>query len=169
MRATDPQVGTVANLTNAANAIIVYVLIHTLPTLSLNVQHCSPPITGYPKFRKPIVTLDDGPRDLETASHHEDALDRHVEDVMRRRARFKRIMKGVWSFLKTRELAHSPLPWQVAHQSRSYRCSYTMVEAPRSLAHRILSGPYGDLRLLGRILGRRYRAVPCQDHQFTQQ
>ncbi|KAI5893472.1 uncharacterized protein SCHCODRAFT_02575105 [Schizophyllum commune H4-8] len=79
----DPQVGTVANLTNAANAIIV------------------PPITGYPKFRKPIVTLDDGPRDPETASHHEDALDRHVEDVMRRRARFKRIMKGVWSFLKT--------------------------------------------------------------------
>ncbi|KAL1675532.1 hypothetical protein EV122DRAFT_268164 [Schizophyllum commune] len=61
----------------------------------------APPITGYPKFRKPIVTLDDGPRDLETASHHEDALDRHVEDVMRRRARFKRIMKGVWSFLKT--------------------------------------------------------------------
>ncbi|KAL1747712.1 hypothetical protein HDZ31DRAFT_31309 [Schizophyllum fasciatum] len=79
----DPQVGTVANLTNAANAIII------------------PPISGYPRFRKPIVTLDDGPRDLETASHHEDALDRHVEDVMRRRARFKRIMKGVWSFLKT--------------------------------------------------------------------
>lgn len=34
---------------------------------------------------------------------------------MRRRARFKRIMKGVWSFLKTRELAHSTYPWQVAH------------------------------------------------------
>lgn len=79
----DPQVGTVANLTNAANAIIV------------------PPITGYSWFRKPMVTLDDGPRDLETASVHEDALDRHVDDVMRRRARFKRIMKGVWSFLKT--------------------------------------------------------------------
>ena len=33
---------------------------------------------------------------------HEDALDRHVEDVLARPSKFKRTLRGVWSFLKTR-------------------------------------------------------------------
>lgn len=33
----------------------------------------------------------------------EDDLDRHVDDVLRKRARIKRMLLGVWSFLKTRE------------------------------------------------------------------
>jgi len=42
-------------------------------------------------------------RDAEHAeSVLEDSLDRHVEDVMKRRAMIKRTLKGVWSFLKTR-------------------------------------------------------------------
>lgn len=33
----------------------------------------------------------------------EDDLDRHVEDVLRKRDQFRRIMRGVWMFMKTRE------------------------------------------------------------------
>ncbi|EEB99515.1 hypothetical protein MPER_00796, partial [Moniliophthora perniciosa FA553] len=40
----------------------------------------------------------------ETGSILEDSLDRHVEDVMRRRARLKRVLMGVWSFLKTQQI-----------------------------------------------------------------
>ena len=33
----------------------------------------------------------------------EDALDQHVQDVLSKRAKFRRMMAGVWSFLKTRK------------------------------------------------------------------
>ena len=33
---------------------------------------------------------------------HEDNLDRHVEDVLSKRDKYRRIMKGVWAFMKTR-------------------------------------------------------------------
>lgn len=29
----------------------------------------------------------------------------HVEDVLRKRDRFRRVMRGVWSFVKTRKYA----------------------------------------------------------------
>ena len=32
----------------------------------------------------------------------QDNLDMHVEDVLRKRDRFRRVMRGVWSFVKTR-------------------------------------------------------------------
>ena len=35
----------------------------------------------------------------------EDNLDRHVEEVLRKRDKFRRVMRGVWSFLKTREFS----------------------------------------------------------------
>lgn len=35
--------------------------------------------------------------------HYEHTLDRHVDDVLRRPSKLRRTMKGVWSFLKTRE------------------------------------------------------------------
>ena len=35
----------------------------------------------------------------------EDNLDMHVEDVLRKRDRFRRVMRGVWSFVKTRTYA----------------------------------------------------------------
>ena len=34
---------------------------------------------------------------------HEDNLDRHVEDVLSKRDKYRRIMQGVWAFMKTRE------------------------------------------------------------------
>ncbi|KAI0269105.1 hypothetical protein BC834DRAFT_1039699 [Gloeopeniophorella convolvens] len=81
----DPQVATVATLTNAANAILI------------------PPLSFY--SRKPVVVL---PRrehnDVETGSTNSDStdeLDRHVHDVLKRRQKFRRVMKGVWAFLKT--------------------------------------------------------------------
>ncbi|KAK7470537.1 hypothetical protein VKT23_001962 [Stygiomarasmius scandens] len=80
----DPQVGTVGALTNAANSILI------------------PPLSWY--SRKPVVMLSAPPhdRDAERAEPVlEDSLDRHVEDVMKRRAMIKRTLKGVWSFLKT--------------------------------------------------------------------
>jgi hypothetical protein len=33
---------------------------------------------------------------------YEDSLDRHVEDVLNKPSKFRRTMKGVWAFLKTR-------------------------------------------------------------------
>ena len=65
-------------------------------------QFISPPIGVY--SRKPVVIL---PRtavheDAERKSIHEDDLDRHVEEVLGRRAKFRRTMQGVWAFLKTR-------------------------------------------------------------------
>ncbi|KAF5344065.1 hypothetical protein D9758_008854 [Tetrapyrgos nigripes] len=78
----DPQVGTVSSLTNAANSILI------------------PPVSWY--SRKPVVMLSPlPPTDAETASVLEDSLDRHVDDVMKRRARIQRTLRGVWSFLKT--------------------------------------------------------------------
>jgi len=81
----DPQIATVSSLTNAANAILI------------------PPMSWY--SRKPVVVLsssdssvnDDG----EPGRHYEDELDRHVNDVLKRRDWFRRTLKGVWSFLKT--------------------------------------------------------------------
>jgi hypothetical protein len=53
---------------------------------------------------------------------HEDALDRHVEDVLARPSKFRRTLRGVWSFLKTRTSSSSllnplkltlrPQPWE---------------------------------------------------------
>jgi hypothetical protein len=43
---------------------------------------------------------------MEGASVHTastDELDRHVHDVLKRKNKFRRVMKGVWAFLKTRE------------------------------------------------------------------
>ncbi|CDO71279.1 hypothetical protein BN946_scf184908.g36 [Trametes cinnabarina] len=94
----DPQISTVSTLTNAANAIVV------------------PPLSFY--SRKPVIVL---PRlrkkkrrkqhDPEKGTHqdqasddedeYEDALDQHVEDVLNKRDKFRRVMQGVWSFVKT--------------------------------------------------------------------
>ncbi|KAJ7498809.1 hypothetical protein FB451DRAFT_11090 [Mycena latifolia] len=85
----DPQVGTVSTLTNAANAILF------------------PPTSWY--SRKPVVTLS-SPSKVDVSDpeqpdrpgrEYEDSLDRHVEDVLNKPAKFRRTMKGVWTFLKT--------------------------------------------------------------------
>jgi hypothetical protein len=82
----DPQVATVAALTNAANSILL------------------PPFAFY--SRKPVFILPRSGRDqdLDGASVHTastDELDRHVHDVLKRKQKFRRVMKGVWAFLKT--------------------------------------------------------------------
>jgi hypothetical protein len=81
----DPQVATVATLTNTANAILL------------------PPISFY--RRKPVLTLPRGREpDAEgdsTRTASTDELDRHVHDVLKRKNKFRRVMKGVWAFLKT--------------------------------------------------------------------
>lgn len=41
--------------------------------------------------------------DAERKSIHEDDLDRHVEEILGRRAKFRRTLQGVWGFLKTRK------------------------------------------------------------------
>jgi hypothetical protein len=60
--------------------------------------------------RKPVVFLSSPARqeltDVEkgkgASAKHEDALDRHVEDLLARPSKIKRTLRGVWSFLKTR-------------------------------------------------------------------
>jgi hypothetical protein len=64
----------------------------------------------HPKFRpplltiKPVVNLPDSSMQLRdnNMSVHEDALDRHVEDVLTRKRKFMRMLSGVWAFVKTR-------------------------------------------------------------------
>jgi len=81
----DPEVATVSNLTNAANAILI------------------PPLSFY--SRKPVVVLPslgaDSPEGIEEGKKYADDLDRHVDDVLKRTSKFRRTMRGVWSFLKT--------------------------------------------------------------------
>ena len=72
-----------------------------------------PPLSFY--SRKPVVVLPrlkrkrrkvpdpekgEAPQEDEPPQH-EDALDRHVEDVLSKRDQFRRVMQGVWSFCKT--------------------------------------------------------------------
>ncbi|KAI0046510.1 hypothetical protein FA95DRAFT_1560062 [Auriscalpium vulgare] len=78
----DPQVATVSTLANTANAIF-------MPQLSFY-------------SRKPVVVLPG--REPDTGSvvtDSTDDLDRHVEDVLKRKQNYRRILKGVWAFLKT--------------------------------------------------------------------
>lgn len=79
----DPQVATVSNLTNAANSILI------------------PPLSWY--SRKPVVILSAPKTDAEGVSPFEDELDRHVDDLLNNpsKLRIRRILRGVWSFLKT--------------------------------------------------------------------
>jgi hypothetical protein len=56
--------------------------------------------------RKPVVDLPRSGRGVDGTSVHTtstDELDRHVHDVLKRKNKFRRVMKGVWAFLKTRE------------------------------------------------------------------
>ncbi|KAG1752692.1 uncharacterized protein EDB91DRAFT_1195701 [Suillus paluster] len=89
----DPQVATVSSLANAANSILI-------PRSDF---YSRKPVIAlfYPSGRQPG-------QDLESAGHAEfefdgmdDALDRHVKDVLTRRAKVERTLQGVWSFLKT--------------------------------------------------------------------
>lgn len=67
----------------------------------------SPPLSWY--SRKPIVVLTSPPRpDPATVvegspEQFEDSLDRHVDDVLKRPSKVRRTLKGVWSFVKTRQ------------------------------------------------------------------
>ncbi|KAL7282365.1 hypothetical protein ACG7TL_003835 [Trametes sanguinea] len=75
-----------------------------------------PPLSFY--SRKPVVVLPrlrkkkrrkqhdiekgtDHDQESEGESEYEDALDQHVEDVLTKRDQFRRVMQGVWSFVKT--------------------------------------------------------------------
>ncbi|KAK7695911.1 hypothetical protein QCA50_000550 [Cerrena zonata] len=84
----DPQVATVSTLTNAANAIM-------FPPLSF---YSRKPIIVLPETARPTTTDGDPEKGSQT---DEDNLDRHIEDVLTKRDKFKRVMKGVWSFTKT--------------------------------------------------------------------
>ncbi|KAH9853535.1 hypothetical protein C2E23DRAFT_821747 [Lenzites betulinus] len=89
----DPQISTVSTLTNAANAIVV-------PPLSF---YSRKPVVVLPRLKKKKKTKQS---DLEKGAEHdedeyEDALDQHVEDCLRKRDKFRRVMRGVWSFVKT--------------------------------------------------------------------
>lgn len=67
----------------------------------------SPPLSFY--SRKPTIFLPDLPRrtaaldQAEKGQVQEDDLDRHVEDILSKKDKWKRIMRGVWAFMKTRE------------------------------------------------------------------
>ncbi|KAI0677562.1 hypothetical protein C8Q78DRAFT_98113 [Trametes maxima] len=90
----DPQISTVSTLTNAANAIVV-------PPLSF---YSRKPVVVLPRLRRKKKRKQSDPEkgaNHEEESEYEDALDQHVEDVLRKRDKFRRVMQGVWSFVKT--------------------------------------------------------------------
>jgi hypothetical protein len=63
--------------------------------------------------RKPVIVLSGPSRQDKESEQYEDALDRHVDDVLQRPSRVRRTLMGVWSFLKTRTHVHqlSPSEW----------------------------------------------------------
>ncbi|KAI9512233.1 hypothetical protein F5148DRAFT_1164993 [Russula earlei] len=75
----DPQVSTVATLTNTANSIF-------LPPLSF---YNRKPVVDLPRSQEP----DTEDASVRTAST--DELDRHVHDVLKRKNKFRRVMKGI--------------------------------------------------------------------------
>ncbi|KAI0353601.1 hypothetical protein OH77DRAFT_1427291 [Trametes cingulata] len=89
----DPQISTVSTLTNAANAIVV-------PPLSF---YSRKPVVVLPRMRKKKRKQADPEKGeaQDEEPEYEDALDQHVEDVLTKRDKFRRVMQGVWSFVKT--------------------------------------------------------------------
>ncbi|CCM03162.1 uncharacterized protein FIBRA_05284 [Fibroporia radiculosa] len=88
----DPQIATVATLTNAANAIVI-------PPLSF---YSRKPVVVLPRRRRKKVLGDSVEKgEGQNQDDDEDNLDVHVEDVLRKRDRLRRVMRGVWSFVKT--------------------------------------------------------------------
>ncbi|KAH9899930.1 hypothetical protein C8Q73DRAFT_339831 [Cubamyces lactineus] len=89
----DPQISTVSTLTNAANAIVV-------PPLSF---YSRKPVVVLPRLHRKKRKQHDPEKGVarEEEREYEDALDQHVEDVLTKRDKFRRVMQGVWSFVKT--------------------------------------------------------------------
>ncbi|RPD81163.1 hypothetical protein L226DRAFT_131164 [Lentinus tigrinus ALCF2SS1-7] len=91
----DPQISTVSTLTNAMNAIVI-------PPLSF---YSRKPVVVLPRLRKKkrkkVSDVEKGQVPQDEHPLHEDALDQHVHDVLSKRDKFRRVMRGVWSFCKT--------------------------------------------------------------------
>ncbi len=97
-----------SHLSNAANSIIIPRLpiysrrpVVTLPTLTPSTTMDSLPID-----ESLVADADTEKKRLfrrNRRNQHE--LDAHVEHVLKRRAKFRRMMKGLWAFLKTRKRA----------------------------------------------------------------
>jgi hypothetical protein len=94
----DPELATVENLSNAANSILMYFVVSLY--LCRLIIASSPPLGIY--SRRPTVSLPKPPDE----KGGQDELGDHVEDLLHRRAVIKRTLRGVWSFLKTRESGH---------------------------------------------------------------
>lgn len=61
-------------------------------------------ILGSPTQEQLEGALERGELSRREVDRHDDALDRHVEDILARPSKLKRTLRGVWSFLKTRML-----------------------------------------------------------------
>ncbi|VDB96951.1 unnamed protein product [Peniophora sp. CBMAI 1063] len=84
----DPQVAAVTTLTNAANAIVF------------------PPVDVFERRPTVVLPVTPGPGtpkrgSMNADSTHTDDLDKHVSHVLSKRQVFKRIMRGVWAYMKT--------------------------------------------------------------------
>ena len=75
------------------------------------------PVIVLPRLRKKQVTDPEKGAAGEGEHAEEDALDQHVEDVLRKRDKFRRVMKGVWSFVKTRASISARLTHSFTHCS----------------------------------------------------
>ncbi|PCH41098.1 hypothetical protein WOLCODRAFT_89020 [Wolfiporia cocos MD-104 SS10] len=87
----DPQIATVATLTNAANAIVI-------PPLDF---YSRKPVVVLPRRRRKTSRSNNAEKGQAQPDEDEDNLDSHVEDVLRKRDRMRRVMQGIWSFVKT--------------------------------------------------------------------
>ncbi|KAI0030702.1 hypothetical protein K488DRAFT_26420, partial [Vararia minispora EC-137] len=82
----DPEVATVGVLTNAANAIVF------------------PPVSVY--SRRPVLSLptSDGVSGRPASIFNEQEIDAHVDQILSKRAKFRRVLRGIWAFLKTQTI-----------------------------------------------------------------
>jgi hypothetical protein len=99
----DPHMATISNLTHAANSVFLCVLNSQRETISCSCGNFSSPPLPL-DLRRPAVALPEAPspQNQDARSLHDDALDRHIEDVLDRKQKIKRTLQGVWAFVKTR-------------------------------------------------------------------
>lgn len=106
-----------------------------------------PPLSWY--SRKPVVILS-SPRTAaqQNDSPFDDELDRHVDDLLNRHSklRIRRTFKGIWSFLKTRNVSSSSLKPQLTMFLPAMGVSNDVIHAPtRIYLFQIITGIYGFL------------------------
>lgn len=135
-----------------------------------------PPLSFY--SRKPVVVLPRlkkkkrkvaDPEKGETSQEspddhaHHDALDQHVEDVLSKRDKFRRVMQGVWSFCKT-PLGVRSSSTSTGALALTLCCSFLPLYTGSSSVSRLDYSVLAKISHRCSLLGHRHCVLPCEVH-----